>query len=53
VILEVLYPNRRPVRTAADLQRALNQMKTGDVISLNVYAPQQQATRVVNVRVGG
>ena len=53
VILEVLYPARRPVRTAADLQRALNQMKTGDVISLNVYTPQQQSTRVVNVRVGG
>ena len=56
VITEIMYPGpRRPVRSAADLQRALDSLKTGDVISLFVVtvSPQGQSTRVVNVRVGG
>jgi serine protease Do len=54
VIVDVLYPApRRPVRSVADLQGALSRLKSGDVISLNVYNVQAQGTRVVNVRVGG
>ena len=58
VILEVLYPGpRRAVRTAADLQRVLDQVNSGDVISLNVWnartAASGQGSRVVNLRVGG
>ena len=56
VITEIMYPGpRRPVRSAADLQRALDSLKTGDVISLFVVtvSPQAPTTRVVNLRVGG
>jgi serine protease Do len=55
VITEIIYPGpRRPVRSAADLQKALDSLKNGDVISLFVVtvSPQGQSTRVVNVRVG-
>jgi serine protease Do len=54
VITDILYPGpRRPVRTVADLQGALAKVKAGDVISLNVFNAQVQASRVVNIRVGG
>jgi S1-C subfamily serine protease len=56
VITEIMYPGpRRPVRSAADLQRALDSLKAGDVISLFVVtvSPQGQSTRIVSVRVGG
>jgi len=54
VITDILYPGpRRPVRTVADLQGAVAKVKSGDVISLNVYNAQVQASRVVNIRVGG
>ena len=53
VIFEVIYPERTPVRGVADLQRALAKLKDGDYVSLNVYQPSGQQTRVVNLRVGG
>jgi serine protease Do len=56
VITGVLYPTpRKDVKTVADLQAVLSRMKTGDIISLQVFNPdaQQAATRVVNIRVGG
>ena len=54
VILEVVYPSpRRPVRTAADLQRALEGLKPGDYVSLNVYSLAVKQARVVNLRIGG
>jgi serine protease Do len=58
VILEVLYPlPRRTVRTAADLQKVLDRVNSGDVISLSVWNAQGaaagQSTRVVNLRIGG
>jgi serine protease Do len=53
VIFEVIYPQRTPVRTLADLQKVLAGLKEGDYISLNVYQPNVQQTRVVNLRVSG
>ena len=52
VILEVLHPSRRPVRSVADLQQALSGVKSGDFVSLNVYNIGLKQSRVVNLRVG-
>ena len=55
VIVRVLNPVRRDIRTPADLEAVLRGMKSGDIISLEVYALQDPAhqTRVVNVAIGG
>jgi S1-C subfamily serine protease len=55
VITEVLYPApRRPILTPRDLEDALNRVKNGDYISLNVFnLTEPTQTRVVNLRVGG
>jgi S1-C subfamily serine protease len=39
---------QRPVRSAQDLQQAVSGAKNG-VVSLLVYSPQAQGTRVVNI----
>jgi serine protease Do len=55
VIFEVLFPApRRQIRSAADLQAVLGQLKTGDYISLNVHSLAQGGggDRVVNIRIG-
>jgi serine protease Do len=53
ILLEVLSPEKRKLRTAADLNAVLGKMKDGDVVSLLVYDPSGQQTRVANLRVGG
>ena len=53
VIVKVLSPSPRVIRTVADLNEALSKVRDGDVVSLLVYSAQQKATRVVNLRVGG
>ncbi|HXC24599.1 MAG TPA: trypsin-like peptidase domain-containing protein [Gemmatimonadaceae bacterium] len=57
VITDILYPGpRKPVRSQADLQQALGQIKPGGYISLDVFAQAEQGsgvTRVVNIQVGG
>jgi serine protease Do len=55
VIFEVLFPApRRQIRTPAELQAVLSQLKSGDYISLNVHslAPNGGGDRVVNIRLG-
>lgn len=52
IIFEVLYPARQTVRSPADLQAAVAKLKSGDLISLNVYNAQDGGSRVVNMRVG-
>ena len=53
VIVEVLFPApQRKVRSVADLQQVLSRLKDGEYVSLLVYAPQAQSTRVVNLRLG-
>lgn len=54
IILEVLAPGqRRTIRTPADFDQALDQLKSGDVISLLVFTPEVQpkSTSVVNIRI--
>ena len=52
VITDVLYPQRRKIRTAADLQQALAALGANDVISLRVFSTAEPiGPRVVNVRV--
>jgi len=57
VITDVLYPGpRKPIRSQADLQQVLGQIKPGGYISLDVFAQTQQGagvSRVVNIKVGG
>lgn len=55
IILEVLAPVRRPIRSAAELQAALSGVRAGEYVTLNVLAiteDNQKVTRVVNIRVG-
>jgi serine protease Do len=55
IILEVLAPVRRTIRSAADLHAALSGVRPGNYVTLNVLAiteDNQKVTRVVNVRVG-
>jgi len=53
VIVKVLSPKARNVRTLGDLNAALSGVSDGDVVSLLVYNLDRKATRVVNLRVGG
>ncbi|HEY9425894.1 MAG TPA: Do family serine endopeptidase [Gemmatimonadaceae bacterium] len=43
--------NRQPVRSVEDLRKAISQAR-GGVLSLLVYTPQVQGTRVVNIQIG-
>jgi serine protease Do len=54
IIVEVLSPVRRAIRTPADLQQVLSGIPEGQYISLRVLtiAQNQTASRVVNIRVG-
>jgi serine protease Do len=55
IIVEVLSPVRRQIRTPADLQQVLSGIPEGQYISLRVVTVgtnNQTASRVVNVRVG-
>jgi serine protease Do len=57
VIVQVLYPTKKDIRTPDDLQQALSGLKAGDVIELKVYDPPQPGqpngqTRAVSVQVG-
>jgi serine protease Do len=53
VIVKVLSPNAKTIRSVADLNEALSKVKDGDIVTLLVYNAQGKATRVVNLRVGG
>ena len=53
VIVKVLSPKPRTIRTIADLNAALAGVSDGDVISLLVYNLDGKSTRVVNLKVGG
>jgi serine protease Do len=53
ILLEVLSPEKKKLRTAEDLNSVLGKLKEGDVVSLLVYHPQAQQTTVANLRVGG
>jgi serine protease Do len=53
VITDVLYPQRRKVRSAAELQQVVTGLRAGDALSLRVYSTAEPiGPRVVNVRVG-
>jgi serine protease Do len=53
VIVKVLSPSARVIRTVTDLNEALTKVRDGEVVSLLVYNADLKATRVVNLRVGG
>jgi serine protease Do len=53
VITDVLYPERRKVRSALELQQIVSGLRVGDALSLRVYSTAEPiGARVVNVRVG-
>ena len=52
IIVGQLFPTKRDIRSAEDLQQALAALKPGDVISLKVYDIPNNQTRVVSVAVG-
>jgi serine protease Do len=49
VILRVLHPARKDIRSAADLEDAVRAVKSGEVLSLLVYNIAQRSTKVVNL----
>ncbi len=54
VITEVIFPRpRRAIRTVAELQAVLRDLKTGDVITLSLFNGDAGTTRVETVRIGG
>ncbi len=54
IILEAGSPSpRRRTRTVAELDQIVDQTNAGDIVSLLVYRPQLDQTRIVNLRVGG
>jgi serine protease Do len=48
----ILSIEGKPVQTPEQLQAALQGVKTGDIVSLNVYNAQAKARRIERVRVG-
>jgi serine protease Do len=54
ILVAVLYPTKRPLKSPSDLQAVLSTLKNGDYISLLVYdsRPQVKDTRVVNLHIG-
>ncbi len=53
IIVQELYPQKRAISSNADLQAVLSGLKKGDMVSLLVYDFRAQATRPVNLRIGG
>lgn len=56
VITEISYPApRRAILTPSDLSQALDRLKNGDYISLNVFSLRDptHVSRIVNLRIGG
>ncbi len=53
ILLEILSPEKKQLRTVDDLNSVLRKLKEGDVVSLLVYHPDAQQTTVANLRVGG
>lgn len=53
ILLKVLSPVKRELRTEAELETALAKVEDNGVISLLVFNPQTKQTRVVNLRVEG
>jgi serine protease Do len=53
VIVKVIRPNEKTIRTVIDLNEALSKVKDGDIVTLLVYSAQLKSTRVVNLKVGG
>lgn len=54
IIFETLAPQRRTIRTTADLTQVLSSVKDGGYVSLNVASrgPSGWQSRIVNIRVG-
>jgi serine protease Do len=53
VITDVLYPQRRKVRSAAELQQIVAGLRGGEALSLRVYSTAEPiGPRVINLRVG-
>jgi serine protease Do len=50
IIVSVLYPKKRDIRSATDLEDAVSSLKRGDLITLLVYDVRAQATTSVTLR---
>jgi len=50
IIISVLYPKKRDVRSAADLEDAISSLKRGDLITLLVYDVRAQGTTSITLR---
>jgi hypothetical protein len=50
IILRVLYPQKREIRSAGDLEQVVSGLKRGDLITLLVYDARGQATGSVTLR---
>jgi serine protease Do len=51
IIVRVLHPTRRDIRSASDLEEAVKGVRRGEVLSLLVYNIGGQTTKVVNLPV--
>lgn len=53
IVVAQLYPERRPVKSPADWEKAASQLDARGYITLLVYNVNSRATRVETLRVGG
>lgn len=53
MIVRIIRPEPATfIKTAADLQKVIGKMKSGDYVSVLVYNTAQAGTRVVNLKIG-
>ncbi|PYP65956.1 MAG: hypothetical protein DMD26_09365 [Gemmatimonadetes bacterium] len=50
IIVRVLYPQKREIRSPADLEEAISGLKHGDLITLLVYEVRAQTTTSVTLK---
>jgi serine protease Do len=50
IIISVLYPKKREIRSTADLEDAVSSLKRGDLITLLVYDVRAQGTTSITLR---
>ena len=47
-----LFPNKKDIKSADDLQQAVSGLKSGDVVEFKVYSIGSGQTRAVSIQIG-
>jgi serine protease Do len=52
IIVSELFPNKKDIKSADDLQQAVSGLKNGDVVEFKVYSIGSGQTRAVSIQIG-